>query len=282
MEAPLDDVEFLVSSDHRVGVLEALAERPCDRDELRTRTGASSPTMGRILSAFEERHWIERTGHTYHLTGLGEFVADRLDAFIDAMSVEHRLRELSPWLPFELDGFSVDLLTDAVVSYPGPGYPYEPLDRNVQLIRDTETIRGFGMVMLKASVLEVYFDCVFDGLDVEMIYPPSVFETMLEWDPETVVDALSLDNYTVYIHDELPHREWCGICLSDEHVSICCYEPETGMLRSLVDTDDPQAYAWGESVIGTYRTAATPLADAAELLSADSLTALHTGESTIE
>lgn len=271
MDATLDDITFLVSSAHRIGVLDALHESPCDRDELRVVTGASSPTMGRVLNDFRDRNWIEREGSTYRLTGLGEFVADQLAGFLNAMAVEQRLRNISPWLPYEIDGFSVDLLTDAVVSYPGPGYPYEPLDRHIQLVEATETIRGFGMVLLKANVLEVYFDRLFDGLEIEMIYPPHVFETMIEWDPETVARGVDLDNYTVFLHDDLPNSEWCGVCLSDERTSICCYEPDTGMLRSLLDTDAPETYSWGESIVDRYRAEARPLEEADDLISVDSV-----------
>lgn len=269
MNSALDDIEFLVSSKHRVGVLQELAEQPCDRNDLRNATGASSPTMGRILSDFEDRHWAEREGRTYRLTGMGEFVADQLDGFLDAMSVERGLRDVSPWLPYELDGFTVELLTDAVISYPGPGYPYTPLERHVELMEKTETIRGFGMVLLKASVVEAVFDSVFEGVELEMIYPPEVFEAMLAWDPGTVTEAVNLDHHTVYLHEDLPNSEWCGICLTDERLSICCYEPESGMLRSLVDTDDQRACAWGESIIDQYRAEAHPLDRAGDLLTTD-------------
>ena len=269
MGTVLDDIEFLISSAHRVGVIDALNERPRDRNDLRAATGASAPTMGRILSDFEERHWIEREGRTYRLTSLGSFVANRLDEFVEAMTVERRLREISPWLPSELEGFSVDLLADAVVSYPGIGYPYEPLDRNRQLIEETETIRGFGMVLLKANVLEAFFDSVFDGLEVEMIYPPHVLETMLAWDPETVTESVELETHSIYVHDDLPNSEWCGLCLTDDRLSICCYEPDTGMIRSLVDTGAQEAYEWGESIVERYRSEAELLDDASDLVSTD-------------
>lgn len=266
MNSVLDDVKFLVSSKHRIGVMQALAEQPGDRNDLRTATGASSPTMGRILSDFEDRHWIERESRTYRLTGMGDFVANQLDGFLEAMAAERDLRDVSPWLPYELDGFSVNFLTDAVISYPGPGYPYKPLERHVQLMEETETIRGFGMVLLKASVVEAFFDSVFEGLEVEMIYPPDVFEAMLSWDPETVAEAVNLDHHTVYLHDNLPNSEWCGICVSDDRLSICCYDPETGMLQALVDTADQQAYAWGESIVEQYRAEAHRLDEAGDLL----------------
>jgi predicted transcriptional regulator len=271
MSTTLEEVDFLASSTHRAGVMEALAERACDRHDLREATGASSPTIGRVLADFEERHWIERDGRWYRLTGLGEFVAEQLAAFVDAMALERRLRDVSPWLPYGLDGFRVGLLADAVVSYPGPSYPYEPMERNRDLIDDTETIRGFGMVLLKASVLEHYFERVFDGLTVTMIYPPAVFDSIYAWNPELVADAAELDTHDVYIHDDLPNSEWCGICLTDDHLSVCCYEPDSGMIRSLVDTDAPRAYEWGESVVGRYRSDATPLDEAGGLLSVDPL-----------
>jgi hypothetical protein len=121
----LEDIEFLARSNHRVVVLDAPVERPCDRNDLRVATGASSPTMGRILADFEERRWIARDGRTYELTRLGEFVADRFLDFRGAMKTERKLRDVVPWLPREMEGFTVDMFDDAVVSYPGPGYPYQ-------------------------------------------------------------------------------------------------------------------------------------------------------------
>lgn len=70
MDSSIEDIEFIASSKHRVGVLDALAEGRCDRDDLRSATRASSPTMGRVLGDFGDRRWIERIGATYELTPL--------------------------------------------------------------------------------------------------------------------------------------------------------------------------------------------------------------------
>ena len=104
MTDPVDDIEFIASSKHRVGVLDALAGGRCDRDDLRSITGASSPTMGRVLSAFEERRWIERRGPSYELTPLGEYVAERFAALRNTLETEQRLREVWRWLPREMEG----------------------------------------------------------------------------------------------------------------------------------------------------------------------------------
>ncbi|WP_290811958.1 winged helix-turn-helix domain-containing protein [Halovivax sp.] len=264
MDPPLAEVAFLVRSDHRVAVLEELADRPADRNDLRAATGASSPTMGRILADFEERRWIVRNGPTYELTAPGEFVADRLREFRDAVRIERTLRDVAQWLPHEIDGFGLELFTDAVVSRPGPGYPYQPVERFAQLLHETERMRGFGMAILKSSNLEAFFERALEDLDCEYVYPPAVFEAVRSWDERTVTEAAARADYTVLLHDDLPLSEWCGVCILDERVSICCYDPETGLLRALVDTESAEMRAWAASLFDRYRAEARPI-DAADL-----------------
>ena len=271
MNATLDDIEFLVSSNHRVGVLDALTKGSHDRDELRGATGASSPTMGRILNDFEERHWIRRDGPTYRLTALGAFVADRFEEFREAMAYQRRLREVWPWLPHEIDGFSIELFTDVIVSQPGPGYPYRPVERLTECLTTTNTMRGFGMALLKSGNLEPFFDHVRNGLECEYIYSPAVFDELLSWDDGTVREMATRPNYTVLLHDGLPLDERCGICLFDDRVSICCYDPETGALQSLVDTGGDGMRTWAETYYDQFRAEARPLEDATDLLSVESL-----------
>lgn len=261
MESPIEEIEFIARSDHRTGVLDALADGPRDRNELYDATGASAPTMGRILADFEDRQWVARDGRRYDLTPLGEFVAEQFDDFRTAMDTQQRLRDVWQWLPMEIDGFDFELFEDPVISRPGPAYPYEPIERVTDMVAETETMRGFGMAMLKSSSLEAFFDRTRDDLVCEYVYPPAVFEELLAWDETRVADAAARDNYTPMLHDDLPVDEWCGICLFDERVSFCCYEPETGLLRALVDTGAPEMYEWAESVYERYRREARPLED---------------------
>ena len=259
MDAIRDEIEFLASSHHRAGVLDALLESPRDRRDLRTATGASSPTMGRVLTDLEERHWISRDGRTYQLTDLGRFVATRFREFREAMRLEHSVREVWPWLPHGMEGFGVELFTDAVVSRPGAGYPYEPIDRVASLVAEAETISGFGMVLLKSNTLEAFLDHVLDGMECEYIYPPDVFARVLSWDRELVTEAVAHDNFTVLLHDALPIDERCGICRFGDRVSFCCIDPGTGQVHALVDSAAPELGAWAMANHRTLRAEATPV-----------------------
>ena len=268
MDGIPDDIEFLVTSDHRVAVLDTLATEPSDRDELRSAAGASSPTMSRILADFEERSWIEREGRTYHLTGLGEFVADRLSEFVDAMTIEHQLRDVWHWLPHELDGFSADLFTDVTVTRPNAGHPDKATKRRIELITETSTWRGVGVAMLGLRTLEISFDRFLDQHDefhCEYIYPPEVFDELLSWgDTETIIEAADSDSYTVLLHENLPMEDRYEISLFDDCVTICCYDHEKGGLQALVETTSSDMRTWAESYYEQFRTEAQPLRDVYE------------------
>lgn len=257
MDSSIEDIEFLARSPHRVGVLGALVEGPCDRDNLRATTGASSPTMGRILADFEDRWWLARDGPVYRLTPLGEFVAERFLDLREAMETERKLRNVWRWLPREMEGFSVDLFADAVVSYPGPGYPYEPVERVLHLYEATSRIRGFGTVVVKSGSLETICGVVIGGTEMEFMFPPSVLETIIAWNPERMGETAACENCTVFVHDALPDGDRCGLSIVDDRVAICGHDADTGALRVIIDTDAPEAREWAISVFERYRQEAT-------------------------
>ncbi|WP_332898900.1 helix-turn-helix transcriptional regulator [Haladaptatus sp. CMSO5] len=263
MDSAIDDIEFLARSAHRVGVLEALETSPHDRADLRAVTGASSPTMGRILSDFEHRRWIVREGRTYELTPLGEFVADRFLRLCAAMETEHKLRDIWQWLPREMEGFSVDLFADAVVSVPGPGYPYEPVERLTQLIQGTSRMRGFDTIVQKSINNEAVCDAVLSGMELEYVFSPTALEGTYAWNPERVQEVATSENCTVLVHDNLPDGDRCGLGIVDDRVGICCHDIATGALVAIIDTDAPAAREWALSVYERVRADATPIDETA-------------------
>ncbi len=265
--AALAEIDFLARSEHRVGVLAALAAKPRDRKGLREATGASSPTIGRILSDFTDREWVVRAGQTYEATPLGRFVAERFGELRDAMETERTLRDVWQWFPREMEGFSIDLLEDAVVSYPGPGYPYEPVQRVTDLIEGSETMRGFGSTIVKSGNLEAACRAILDGMEFEFVYAPDVLERIVAWNPEKIAEASACDNCTTLVHDGLPDADTCGLGIYDDRVGICCHDAETNVLKAGVDTDSPAAREWAESVFERYRDEARPVEEADALVS---------------
>ena len=259
MDAAIEEIEFLARSNHRVGVIEELTAGGRERRELRAATGASTPTMSRILTDFEDRRWIVRDGPIYELTPLGEFVAERFLGLREAMEIERKLRDVWQWLPREMEGFSVNLFADAVVSYPGPGYPYEPIERLTSLIERTTRLRGFDSIVFKSINNETVCQAVVDGMELEYVYSPTALEKTFAWNPERVMEAASRENCRVYVHDDLPDRSRCGLGIVDDRAGICCHDAETGALTAVIDTADPAAREWAISTFERIREEARPV-----------------------
>ncbi len=253
------ELQFLATSRHRLIVLGLLAEEPNDRATLREVTGASPQTMGRVLHAFIDRRWIERDGALYRITPLGAYVHDHVRDVQRALETERKLRDVWEWLPREIEGFSVDLFADAVVSYPGPGYPYEPVDRLTQLITSTDRLRGFGTTILKSANNETMCRAVLAGMELEYVFSPEALEATLAWNPALVAETAACEHCRVFVHEALPDEERCGLGINDTRVGICCNDRDTKHLRAVIDTDSPEARTWAVEAFEHYRDEATPV-----------------------
>lgn len=256
--SPLDDVEFLARSDHRVDALAALANQPRSRAELRELTGASRSTIGRTLREFDDRHWIRRDGHRYEATQLGAFVVTGLQDLTDRLETERTLREVWQWLPIEEGGFTIEMAADAVVTVAETDDPYRPVNRFVSLLRETTRFRvvGFELALLEPCKDELSRQIV-DGMQTEIIDPPSVARHILSTYPEHCSAPRGSGNLTVRLHDDVPPY---GVAIFDRRIGISGHNPESGTVRVLIDTDTPAAREWAESTYDSYRRESRPLA----------------------
>ena len=257
-DSPLDDIEFLARSEHRVDALDALARRPRGRADLRELTDVSRSTIGRTLREFEDRHWIRRDGQQYEATQLGAFVASGMRDVIGRFETERKLRDVWQWLPFEEDGFTIEMASDAIVTVAETDDPYRPVNRFESLLRGTDRLRfvGFDLALLEPCRDELARRIV-DGMQTEIIDPPSVARYILTTYPEHCSGPRESGNLTVRLHDDLPPY---GIAIFDRRIAISGHNPESGTVRVLIDTDIPAAREWAESMYDSCRRESQPLA----------------------
>lgn len=253
----VDDVAYLTRSAHRVAVLGSLADGPRSRTELRERTDVSRSTIGRTLREFEARHWVARNGHQYEITQLGAFVATGMASLLERLETERRLRDVWHWLPADVRELELEMLSDAVVTVAAVDDPYRPVNRFVSLLRETNRFRfvGFDLALLEPCRDELCQRIV-DGMRTEIVDPPSVAGYIRRTYPETSDETLASGNLAVLLHEDLPAY---GLSLFDDRVGICGYNPDSGTVRVLIDTDSRVVREWAEATYESYRLEAQPL-----------------------
>lgn len=95
MTTPLEDIEWLARSKHRVAVLRAIASKPHTNRELRESLGVSQVTMRRILTDMNEKAWADSEGWNYSATPLGELVLPLLSPLVDAAAISQNIGEVA-------------------------------------------------------------------------------------------------------------------------------------------------------------------------------------------
>lgn len=249
--SPLDDVEFLARSHHRVTILAALARRPQSRADLRAMTDVSASTISRTLQEFESRDWVVRSGSHYEATQLGQFVASGVRSLLDRMEIEQTLRGVSASLPGAESGFSMEMVADATVTVAGAKNPYRPVNRFRSLLTSADRFRfaGFDVALLELCKDELC-QLIVDGMEAEIINSPSVTKYIRSTCADQFTQSLQSGNLTIWLHDDLPPF---GIGFVDRRVVICGYDPASGTVQVVLDTDTPAAREWAESVYDSYR-----------------------------
>ncbi|WP_254536017.1 helix-turn-helix transcriptional regulator [Halomarina litorea] len=249
--------DTLIQLVRRSPLLSALREGPLDRRDIEARLDVSKPTVHRATKALTERGFVERDGSVFRLTRSGRVVAEAAEDFRRTATAADRLAPLLHAIDDADPTFdvAVEPFADARVTCSEPGHPYRPLNRFMTLVRETDRLRGFDTTTVAPGNVATIHERIVDGMVTEILYPPGVVEDVLGNDPERAREAVESGNLTLGLHESLP----CGLALFDDRVGLGGYDAGTGTLSVFVDTDDPEAYAWGERTFERYRAAATPL-----------------------
>lgn len=248
---PLDDIAYLVRSDHRIPTLVALKNRPRSRSELWEMAGVSSSTIRRTLTEFEKRDWIRKDEYKYETTQLGEFVASAMVDLIERADTEQQLRDVWQWLPDEDSGFTLEMCADATITIAEANNPYRPVNRFTSLLDETDHFRFVGLdVAMFEPCKDELAKQIQTGMQAEFINPPRVAKYIRNSCSELFSETLEAGDLTLHLHNNLPSY---GVGLFDEQVVVTGYDPDAVTVRVLIDTDDPEARDWAESVYHTYR-----------------------------
>ena len=236
-------------------VLEALRDEPLDRREIEERLDVSRATSHRFTRWLDEQGFVEKIDGRSQLTGRGEAVADEVLRFEANVRTVHRMAPLLDIICEDHQEFVVEPFVDATVTIAEPDDPYQPVERFISLVGESETFRGFNTTHMAPLVLGEFHQRVFDGTDTEMIYLPHIVEKLFETYPTQATEAIESGHLTLRTRDDLPY----GLAIFDERVGIGGYDESTGMMQVFVDTDSPIAREWAERVYASVRADSEPL-----------------------
>jgi len=242
---PLNSDGFLIKALRHEEVLRALNDGSADRSEVEEVADVSTSTAYRVLSSFIDRGLVTKESDVYRLTPVGECVLGEIQGFRESVERAGRTRPIDEAIPVEV-GFKPSLFDDGTVTVSDTERPYDPENRFVSLVRDADTVRFLGVSSAVPVTLNQSYRIASEGEMLEVVCPKEVAAANEDRFP---TDEDAGDSVSVLVHDEIP----ATVALVDGRVCVGAHDHDRGMLTSLADTDDAEAYEWGERVYEGYR-----------------------------
>lgn len=249
------DSDVLIDLIRRAPLLETLRESPADRAEIQDRLGISRATCHRHTRLLEDMGAIERVDGRFRLTPSGDLLADALARFDREASAALDLAPVLEAVGAAPVAVDPGAFAGATVTSAERGDPYSPVARFVEIVRESETLRGLDAAVVAPLYVDEIQQRIVAGMWTEDVERPEVVENVLADYPERCMEACASGHLTVLLQDDLPF----GLLLFDDRVGIGVAEPDGGPLRVFVDTDDPAVREWAEAVYEAYRSGATEL-----------------------
>lgn len=239
-------VEFLVSSWNRFDVLDAVADGPRTRTELKERTDVSRVTLSRILSDLEDRGWIDREADRFEATASGAVVAAELSRLLDNVKAADDLGGVVEWLPVDQFDFDLRHLADATVITPGHGDLTAPTQDLVDLAHGCRRIRAIPTGITHEFIAALR-DATVDGdLSLECLLPPAVFEVVSD-DAELRRQFSNMsDSGQTRIFHYRGDASVPMLGIFDDRVMICGHG-EGDVPPGTIETTDDFVRSWAES-----------------------------------
>ncbi|WP_336359769.1 helix-turn-helix transcriptional regulator [Haladaptatus sp. ZSTT2] len=256
MNAPVEEIEFLARSDHRVNALSALAAGPQSRDDLRTITGASNATVGRLLNEFDSRTWIKRVDRRYELTLLGELIADGFFNLVERFETERTIRDVWQWIPFDQMGIGIECLSDATVTQATENNPLAVMSRVREFERRTTETQCFADYFPEPCIDTRSATIEAGTQRFEAVFTPSVVTTVMssKWASQFTEMVASERTEISIFPGEISYA--AGI---NDGVAYLVVEDDEDNIVGLVETDDERVVGWVKGRFEAFRRDSTVL-----------------------
>lgn len=245
------DRESLVEVVRREPLLRALRSAPATPGDLTESVDLSRSTVHRALNSLEEHDLVERFDGEYYLTILGEVVAEEAAEFATqaraAMALEPFLNTI------DMNGIPVEHFVDARITRRKPRQPHASLQRIIDLVEESGSLR-----MLSTVISPIYVDLGYremtEGMNIEAVFDRQAIEIMLTQYGDKAYETVTTGRFDLYAHDGLPFE----LFIFDEKMGMAAHD-ENGIAQVLVESEAEPAIDWAEDLYARHLAEADPL-----------------------
>ncbi|MFC7203352.1 helix-turn-helix transcriptional regulator [Haloferax namakaokahaiae] len=250
------DIAFLVGSESREAILDALATEPRRPTELATVCGCARETAQRTLAGFCDRNWVEKHAEKYRLTPGGRMVYEQYVELVGTVTQVDLTSEFLTNATGPIAGVPQSVLEQVTVTTAVGGDPHAPLNRYLTVLGDEPVDEFRGISPIVSRVFNEAAERVIGpGTRMELIIDSEVLQRSMDSYPDALEQAHELEQFTLRVSEESIDF---GLLLVDEHALVAAYDGDGNMV-ALIDGDEPAVLEWAQSVYDAVSANATAI-----------------------
>lgn len=254
-----EEVEFLVRSPNRVGILRAVERnRPAAAGEIEDELDVSHRTIVRQLRKLAGREYVERTPDAWDLTLYGSLALEQYRALEGEFEVLMKYRPVLGNLEDESFDIDPELLRGCTLTVATEAEPYAPLSRVTELRLEATRIRLLSP-KIEARSINQSLERIDDGEDfeLEVVLSEDALETLSSARDSSRLDRLvEAEQMTVMVaNGDVP----AFLGRMDDHAAIGV--SVDGSPHAVVDDTSPELREWVDEQFARFRADAIPVTD---------------------
>lgn len=245
-----EDIAFLVGSESRINLLQALSERPYRPTELADECSCARETAQRTLGGFVERGWVTKSNARYQLTPGGVSVLEEYSDFVDVVRGADRLETFLTNLGTFAEQFPIDRYEEMTVTEASGADPHAPIDRYLTVLGSSpvESFKGITPVVSRVYN-EAAASVIGPETEMELVIDDSVLSVSESAYPDALQRATDLEQFSLFLS---PEDIDFGLALVEDYAYVGAYDEHSNLVAS-VDGECEPLLAWAREVYHDYR-----------------------------
>ncbi|MFP9192414.1 helix-turn-helix transcriptional regulator [Natronosalvus vescus] len=241
--------EFVSTVMSRAELLERLEESQTVR-ELADELSMARSTVHRVTESLEEHDLVEKPNEHIEHTGLGTVVAAELQTLRTKLEAAQRLEPFLNTLNGEVTDIPLERFTDVTVTQSQHRQAHVGAKRITDLIERTDSLRMFSSIISPLYV-DVALREMLNGTEIDVIFDQEIIGVVAEQYYDQAQEALETGRFGLHMTDDVPFE----LFLFDDRMGMAAHDDD-GIARAFVESTDPAAREWAESLYAEYASEA--------------------------
>ena len=221
-------------------ILKKLVDAPHSKSELASQMDVSRSTVDRAIRELLEYGCTTKTGAKFEATETGRLALEEHQEYRQSVQTLEASSSILNHVP--MGALDNDFLRDASFDIVDNKQPWKVFEKSTELVKRAKSLKRTVPVVFQQHLASI-IDSLDNGLDVELIWDRSLYDSLIEVERNEVPTLKGHDQATVLSTDlSESYAIWITDLPEERHAGITVYTD--GGVKGVIRNNTPTAVEW--------------------------------------